>query len=156
MTAQHFATSDAARVAGSADSEPKAASSQRLSIEPHVRREGFWASIRGHVLDLADPGSGHGLAPTPDDLFIAAVASGLAWSTRDLLRANDLPDDVSVSADWCSYGNPARFATVTFTVTIPRGAEAIRAGLTALLEEAVATRCLTSSDVHISVEGGSR
>ena len=73
-------------------------SSHGLFVSPHERREGFWASIRGHVLDLADPNNGHALAPTPDDLFIVSIASGLAWTARGILHANGLPDDASVSA----------------------------------------------------------
>ena len=62
--------------------ESRAAPSGALVVSPHERRDGFWASIRGHVLDLADPHSGHALAPTPDDLFIVSIASELAWTAR--------------------------------------------------------------------------
>ena len=83
---------------GDADAVP--ASSHALFVSPHGRRDGYWASTCGHVLDLADPSSGHGLAPTQDDLFIVSIAAELAWTARTILRAHGLPDDVNVSAEW--------------------------------------------------------
>jgi hypothetical protein len=53
-----------------------ATSSNGLFVIPCGRGDGLQASIRGHILDLADPNSGHALAPTPDDLFVASIASG--------------------------------------------------------------------------------
>jgi len=80
------------------DGQAAPTSSNGLFVIPRGRGDGFQASIRGHILDLADPNSGHALAPTPNDLFIASIASGLAWSARSFLRSHRLPDDVSVFA----------------------------------------------------------
>src|SRR5687768_924755 len=76
-----------------------AATSHALFIIPTRWGGGFTASIHGHLLELADPAD-HRLAPSPDDLLIASVASDLAWSARRFLRAQGLPDGVSVSARW--------------------------------------------------------
>jgi hypothetical protein len=49
-----------------------------LFVIPTRRGDGFRASVRGRMLDLADPDAGHRLAPTPDDLFLLSIASALA------------------------------------------------------------------------------
>jgi uncharacterized OsmC-like protein len=131
-------------------------SSHALLVNPHERRDGFWANIRGHTLDLADPSSGHALAPTPDDLFIVSIASELAWSARSFLRARGLPDDVSVSATWRTYEDPAGLADINLTVTISKLAEAASAALGAALENCLAARSLAEPVVHISLEGVNR
>lgn len=129
------------------------ASCQALFVNPHERRDGFWASIRGHSLDLADPGSGHALAPTPDDLFIASLASGLAWSARTLLRAHGLPDYVSVTARWRMHQDPPRLADIDLAVIVSRGAEAGSAALTAAFENYLSARSRAEPVVHVSLEG---
>src|SRR5262249_1509324 len=77
---------------------PSSDEGHALFVGPRGRGDGFRASVRGHMLELADPGDADGLAPTPDDLFVASIASELAWSARRFLRTRGLPDDVSVSA----------------------------------------------------------
>jgi hypothetical protein len=129
------------------DSHPVHASSHALFVNRHERRDGFWANIRGHVIDLADPTSGQALAPTPDDLFIASVASDLAWYSQSLLRGYGLPDDVSVSAKWQT---PRGSAEITLTVTLSRRAAAVSAALAAALENRLAARSLANPVVHIS------
>ena len=131
-----------------------AASWRTLFVVPHDRREGFWASIRGHGLDLADPRSA--LAPTPNDLFIVSIASELAWSARGILRAQGLPDDVSVSARWRDPEDPARLADIELTVTVSRRAEGVRAALDSAFENTLVARFLADPVVHISFEGADR
>src|SRR5437870_13876118 len=109
------------------DSHAGPTSRQALFVIPRGRGGGFQASIRGHVLDLADPSSGHALAPTPDDLFIVSIASELAWTTRRILRAAGLPDDVSVSANWRTNTDLPNLADIDLTVRLPRRAEAASA-----------------------------
>lgn len=138
---------------GSAGDMDVAASSHKLFVIPHQRRDGFWASIRGHALDLADPSSGRGLAPTPDDLFVASLASELAWSARSLLRAAGRPDDVSVTATWRTPADPARSGSVDLTVTVSREADGMRAALAAAFERILASRSLAEPTVRVSVDG---
>jgi uncharacterized OsmC-like protein len=104
------------------------------------RGGGFRASIRGHLLELAEPSPVHQHAPTPDDLFIASIASDLAWSARHVLRAHGLPDDVSVSAEWRRVENPPGLADVSMTVTVSETAEALSDALERALAERVAAR----------------
>ena len=126
--------------------DPKpAASHDALFVIPSGRGGGLRASIRGHLLELADPSSGHGLAPTPDDLFIASIASDLAWSARHFLRAHGLADDVSVSAEWTTLDSPLRLADVSMTVTVSEMAGALSDALEDTLAERIAAR---SHDEH--------
>jgi putative redox protein len=115
---------------------------QALFVLPSRRGDGFRASIRGHLLELADPSPGHGLAPTPDDLLIASIASDLAWAARRLLRAQGLPDDVSVSAEWRTLENSPKVGDVSVTVTVSETLEAMSDALIASLMERVAARSL--------------
>ena len=130
--------------------------SHTLFVIPRGRGDGFQASIRGHVLELADPGSGHALAPTPDDLFVASIASELAWSARRLLRACALPDDVSVSAEWHTPDDLPSPADINLTLTVSSAAEAASAGVAAVFENSLAARSLAVPVVHIAVEGAHR
>jgi uncharacterized OsmC-like protein len=132
-------------------------SSQPLFVIPRGRGDGFQASIRGHILDLADPSSGHALAPTPDDLFIVSIASECAWSARKFLRAYGLPDDVSVSANWrTTHEDPSSPADINLTVTVSSRPEAMSAALAAAVANSLAARSLAEPVVHISFEGVNR
>lgn len=121
--------------------EPKpAAPYDVLFVIPSGRGGGLRASIRGHLLELADPSSSHGLAPTPDDLFMASIASDLAWSARHFLRAHGLPDDVSVSAHSRRLEDPPSLADISMTVTVSETVEAMCDALEDALAERVAAR----------------
>jgi hypothetical protein len=125
-------------------------------VIPRRRVDGVRASIRGDFLDLADPSSGHALAPKPDDLFIVSIASELAWSARGCLRAHGLPDDVSVFATWRTQVDVRGLADINMTVTVPRRAEAASAALVAALDDRLAARSVAEPAVHISFEGVDR
>jgi uncharacterized OsmC-like protein len=147
---------DGAPVWDMRNSHAVAASSNALVVSPHERRDGFWASIRGHVLDLADPNSGHALAPTPDDLFIVSIASELAWTARRILRADRLADDVSVSANWWTDADLPSLADIDLTVRVPLGARAASAALAVAVQNSLAARSLAEPVAHISWEGANR
>ena len=118
-------------MAKAADGEhPATAARNGLFVIPRRSGGGFQGIIRGHLLELADPDS-HGLAPTPDDLFVTSLASQLAWSTRTFLQANGLPDEVSVSATWLRRGDLPALTDVSLTVTVSSYAEAATATLAA-------------------------
>jgi hypothetical protein len=92
---------------------PKANSAAlALFVGPYRSGDGFRASVRGHILGLADPDSPDRLAPTPRDLVAAALASDVAWFARQFLRDRARDDYVSVSVrtstseglpSWCSF-----------------------------------------------------
>jgi uncharacterized OsmC-like protein len=133
-----------------------AAHSRRaLFIIPTRRGDGFQASIHGHMLELADPAD-HRLAPNPDDLLVAAIASDLAWSARRFLRAHGLPDDVSISATWRTDEDVPAFVDINMTVTVSRRGEAVSGALAAVFENSLAAQPLGEPAVHISFEGVDR
>jgi uncharacterized OsmC-like protein len=154
-----IATTNGTDVSDKVESRAPSAPSHALFVSPHERRDGFWASIRGHVLDLADPSFGHALAPTPNDLFIISIASDLAWTARKILRTHGLPDDVSVSATWRTqeeHGGRTSLADINLTVTVSARAKAARAALAAALENILVARSLAEPIAHISWEGANR
>jgi uncharacterized OsmC-like protein len=124
-----------------------------LFVNAHERRDGFWASIRGHVLDLADPSSDPPLAPTPSDLFVVSLASDIVWSSRSVLRAHAMADDVSASVTWTTSRDRPGPADIRLTVTMPRSAESAREALAAVFENSLAARFLPGSAVAIAYEG---
>jgi uncharacterized OsmC-like protein len=132
-----------------------APTSHALFIIPTRRGDGFQASIHGHMLELADP-TDHRLAPSPDDLLIASIASDLAWSARRFLRARGLPDGVSVSARWQTTENEPRLADITLTVTMSTCAKPVSGALAATFANSLAARSLAEPVVHISLEGANR
>ena len=138
------------------DSPARPTSSHGLFVIPRGWGDGLQASIRGHLLDLADPNSGHELAPTPDDLLIASMASDLAWSAQRFLRAHGLADYVSVSAQWRTHENLPSLADVDLTVTVSRRAEALSRALAAAFANSLAARSLAEPAVHVSFEGVGR
>jgi uncharacterized OsmC-like protein len=142
--------------ADNSDSRAARTSSRALFVLPHERRDGFWANIRGHVLDLADPYMGDGLAPKPDDLFVVSIASELAWTARRILRGLGLPDDVSVSAKWRATADPPTLSDVDLTITVSGRAEAASEALAAALDNSLATRSLVEPVTRISWEGANR
>jgi uncharacterized OsmC-like protein len=127
------------------------ATSHALFIIPTRQAGGFRAGINGHMLELADP-TDHRLAPSPDDLLIASIASGLAWSARRFLRAYGLPDCVSVSAKWQTHGDLPNLADINLTVAVPRAAETVRAQLATALDNSLEERSLARPVVHITLE----
>jgi uncharacterized OsmC-like protein len=132
-----------------------APTSHALFVIPTRRGDGFQASIHGHMLELADP-TDHRLAPSPDDLLIAAIASDLAWSARRFLRADGLPDDVSVSARWQTTEGLPGLADITVTVTVSTCAKAVGEALAASFANSLTARTLAEPVIHISLQGGNR
>jgi uncharacterized OsmC-like protein len=126
-----------------------------LFIVPTRHGDGFKASIHGHMLELADPAD-HRLAPSPEDLLVASIASDLAWSAREVLRAYRLPDDVSVSAKWRTTEGLPSPADIDLTVKVSRRAEAVSTALAAAFASSLAARSLAEPVVHISYEGVNR
>jgi uncharacterized OsmC-like protein len=110
-----------------------------LFVMPTRRGEGFQASVHGRMLDLADPSSDHGFAPTPNDLFILSIASDLAWSARSYLRAHGLAGDVGVSAEWRTHEDP-QMGGIHATVTLSKCEETTTTALAAALEDSIASR----------------
>lgn len=109
-----------------------------LFVIPSSRGDGFRASIRGHLLELADPSSSRELAPTPDDLRIASIASDFAWFARRFLRDRGLDAYVSVSARQCTTEGSPHVDGVDLAVTVSQRDAATRATLATALERELA------------------
>jgi organic hydroperoxide reductase OsmC/OhrA len=119
------------------------AGARALFVVPARTGASFQASIRGRMLDLADPGSADWLAPTPDDLFVAAIASDFAWLARRFLVSRGLDDYVSVSAAWRTHNGQPRLAQFDMTVTVSKSAETTCSPLVAVLRNRFAARSLS-------------
>jgi putative redox protein len=107
----------------------------------YVDGESYAISVRGHRLVVdqpADAGGGDS-APTPTELFVASLASCVAfYAGRYLVRHGYSRAGLSVSAGFSmATGRPARVAAIRLTVRVPASLPASRRA--ALL--AVASHC---------------
>jgi uncharacterized OsmC-like protein len=131
------------------------ASRNTLFVVPRGEGAGFRANVRGHVLDLIDPSS-YALAPTPDDLFVVSLAAALAWSARSFLRAQNLPDYVSVAGDRRTDEDPSSLWEISLTVTVSGHARTHAEELASSLEQTLAARLASGPVIRVSFEGGER
>jgi hypothetical protein len=132
------------------DAQAEPGASELLFVTPRARQDGFQASVRGHRFNLVDPSSSHPLVPTPNDLFVVSSASELAWSGRRFLRANRLPEYLSVAAAW--HTDTAGISKIRLTVTMSDRAEAAADALGALFQEVLDARSRAEPTVNITFE----
>jgi putative redox protein len=92
----------------------------------HVRHEDgdrFRISIRGHdvVVDQPVHDGGGDAGPTPTELFVAALASCVAYYAERFLVRHDVdPAGLAVLCDWEMAGDrPARVGSIAVRVTPP-------------------------------------
>ena len=93
----------------------------------HDGGDRFSIAIRGHVLhiDQPEPDGGSDTGPTPTELFIASLASCVAFYARRYLKRHNLPEEgLTVTAEAQSGAKPSRVATMTISVTLPEGVPA--------------------------------
>jgi uncharacterized OsmC-like protein len=116
----------------------------------HVTHDGgdqFGIAIRRHVLRVDQPvdDGGEDTAPTPTELFVASLASCVAFYVRRFLARHGLPTDgLSVTAEFNMAARPTRVGDINLRVQIPEEVPDERRD--ALL--AVASHCT----VHNSLE----
>ncbi|MFY1649856.1 OsmC family protein [Solwaraspora sp. WMMB762] len=107
----------------------------------HVDGERYAVQVRGHQIMVDQPVSGGGSdsAPTPVELFVAALASCVAYyAGRYLIRHGLSRDGLAVGARYVMAADrPARVAAVRIELSVPDGLPAGRRA--ALL--AVAAHC---------------
>jgi len=122
----------------------------------HRGGDRFDISVRGHIIAVDQPvrDGGDDTAPTPTELFVASLASCVAFYARRYLARHHLPTEgLAVEATFDMGSRPARVAGVTLRVILPDGVPAERRD--ALL--AVATHCTvhntleTTPDVSITL-----
>jgi hypothetical protein len=122
-----------------------------LFVIPYRGGDGFRASIRGQQLELADPDSEHGLAPTPDDLRTAALGSDVAWFARRYLRDHGVEDYVSISVWARTSDAPPRLGRFDVRVEISaRAVASVEMLATALERRFAAQSTQPQFEVHAS------
>lgn len=123
-----------------------AADGRPMRVE-HRGGDQFDISVRGHIITVDQPvkDGGDDTAPTPTELFVASLASCVAFYARRYLARHNLPTEgLAVEATFDMGSRPARVAGITLRVILPDGVPAERRD--PLL--AVATHCT----VHNSLE----
>lgn len=106
----------------------------------HLGGDQFAIAIRGHTITVDQPidAGGTDTAPTPTELFVAGLASCVAfYAGRYLARHQISSEGLSVSADFDIGGRPTRVTRIRVQITPPRDLPAERRG--AFL--AVASHC---------------
>lgn len=124
---------------GSAASPEQPQAPQTMRVE-HRGADRFDIAVRGHVLHVDQPADAGGgdTAPTPTELFVAGLASCVAFYARRYLRRHELPTDgLAVEASYRLAARPARVERIEVALTVPDGVPAERRD--ALL--AVASHC---------------
>ena len=113
----------------------------------HLGGDRFEIAVRGHTITVDQPAADGGTdtAPTPTELFIASLASCVAFYARRFLARHDLPTDgLGVDATYSISPRPARVGEIELVLHVPDGVPADRRD--ALL--AVASHCT----VHNTLE----
>jgi len=90
----------------------------------HDSGDRFDIAIRGHVVQVDQPESdgGSDTAPTPTELFVASLASCVAFYARRYLMRHDLPQEgLTVTAQALAGSKPSRVASMTITLALPGG-----------------------------------
>jgi putative redox protein len=107
----------------------------------------FRIGVRQHILHVDQPmdDGGTDVAPTPTELFVASLASCVAFYARRFLARHDLPTSgLVVTATFTMADRPARVGEINVAITVPTGVPDERRA--ALL--AVASHCT----VHNTLE----
>lgn len=95
----------------------------------HLGGDRFAVNIRGHTLLVDQPveAGGADSAPTPTELFIASLASCVAFYARRYLARHDVPSDgFRVTSTYTAGGKPNRVTDIAIRVTAPPGLPAKR------------------------------
>ena len=124
----------------------------------HDKGDRFSIAVRGHVLHVDQPvdGGGEDTAPTPTELFVASLASCVAFYARRYLKRHGLPEDgLSVSAEADMGSKPSRVASMRVTVTLPAGVpEEKRQALLAVASHCTVHNTLTNApEVVVELAG---
>ncbi len=107
----------------------------RADVDHHIdvsfaAGEAYEVAVRGHRLLVDQPAEAGGLdtAPTPTELFVASLASCVAfYAGRYLTRHGYSRDGLAVSASFdMASDRPARVSDVRLSVHVPAGVPAQR------------------------------
>ncbi|MDQ2749701.1 MAG: OsmC family protein [Actinomycetota bacterium] len=113
----------------------------------HLGADRFAVEIRGHTVMVDQPVDvgGEDTAPTPTELFIASLATCVAFYARRFLARHDIPaDGLSVTTGYTTGGTRNRVTDIGIRITPPPGLPIERRD--ALL--AVASHCTVHNTLH--------
>ena len=105
-----------------------AADGRPMRVE-HRGGDQFDINVRGHVISVDQPvkDGGDDTAPTPTELFIASLASCVAFNARRYLARHNLPTDgLAVEATFDMGARPARDFGIDLRLIVPGGVPAER------------------------------
>jgi uncharacterized OsmC-like protein len=117
--------------------------SRRVRVD-YEAGDRFRIAVRQHTISVDQPASdgGEDTAPTPTELFIASLASCVAFYARRFAARHDIPTDgLAVTAEFSMASHPARVGEITLQLHVP--AELSPEQQAALL--AVTSRCTVHS-----------
>jgi putative redox protein len=122
--------------------------SDELTVR-HLGDDRFAVDVRGHTV-LVDQPTGTGGAdtgPTPTELFIAGLASCVAFYARRYLSRHEIsPTGLAVSATYDISGRPARVTPIVIVITPPDALPPERRdGLLAVASHCTVHNTLTAS-----------
>jgi len=103
---------------------PGAMDARRMDVR-FVAGESYEVAVRGHrvLVDQPADAGGQDDAPTPTELFVASLATCVAfYAGRYLTRHGYSRDGLAISADFdMATDRPARVSSVRLTVHVPAG-----------------------------------
>ena len=127
----------------------------------HLGNDRFAIDMRSHTITVDQPVDlgGEDTAPTPTELFVAGLASCVAFYARRVCKRHDIdPTGLAVAAEYGIGGRPARVDRIALHVTPPDALPAERRE--AFL--AVASHCTVHNTLHeapevaLTLDGDSR
>jgi uncharacterized OsmC-like protein len=95
----------------------------------HLQDDRFAVDVRGHTVFVDQPldAGGTDVAPTPTELFVASLASCVAfYARRYLLRHHIDSTGLAVSASYAIGGRPARVREIRVLISPPSALPAER------------------------------
>lgn len=114
----------------------------------HLSGDEFTIGVRGHRLTVDQPvdAGGRDTAPTPTELFVAGLASCVAFYARRYLARHGLPTEgLAVDAVFKMGSRPARVSAVDVELHLPAGVpESRREPLLAVASHCTVHNTLTS------------
>ena len=126
---------------------PVGADAHQMDVR-YLSGESYEVSVRGHRVLVDQPAEAGGLdtAPTPTELFVASLATCVAfYAGRYLTRHGYGRDGLAVSADFdMASDRPARVSGVRLTVRAPAELPADRPALHAVVSHCTVHNSLTS------------
>jgi putative redox protein len=98
-----------------------AKASRRVRVD-YESGDRFRIAVRQHTISVDQPVSdgGEDTAPSPTELFVASLASCVAFYARRFAARHDIPTDgLAVTAGFSMASHPARVGEITLQLHVP-------------------------------------